>query len=77
MDGAPFAMDVANCTLVSVNGCTMLETREKRVMKAAVRWQGDSKSNILAHNTLGKGADGHTVIDKSSGVMLEKNLQSD
>ena len=74
LDGRPYGVYVADSSLVSITGTSVLETRAERQTLAAVRWAGDGNGNLLACNTLGRGRDGFVTIDETAGVRNWDNL---
>ena len=72
--GVPYGIDVADCSDVSITGCTITEAREKPKATAMLRWHGRGSGNLLASNRIGRGTEGATVIDARSGVVARGNL---
>ena len=49
-DGAPHAVLVENSSLVSITGCTILETRAALRTISGIRWIGTGSHNLVATN---------------------------
>jgi hypothetical protein len=75
LDGTPFGIFVKDSSLVSITGCSVLETRKEKKTRAAIRFQGTGSGNFVTANTLGKGKDGALLAEDSAGVKVGENLQ--
>ena len=53
LDAQPYGIQVSDSSLVSITGCSILETRSEKKTKAAIRFVGQGTGNYLAVNTLG------------------------
>jgi polygalacturonase len=65
LDGQPFGIFVEDSDQVSITGTSVLETRREKKTRAAIRLRGTGRGNLLAANTLGRGADGEIVKDEA------------
>ena len=73
-DGVPFGIDVLDGSHLNVTGCTVMDVRSDRRMRAAVRFAGEGRSNLLADNTLGQGTETVYDVSDSAGVTSANNL---
>jgi len=69
VDGTPYGLHIEDSSHVHVNGCTVVDAREKPQMKAAVHWEGPGQGNALTSSRLGRGTDGALKIDEASDVV--------
>lgn len=74
LDGQPYGIYLEDSEQVSITGSSVLETRDERKSRAAIRWRGKGSGNFVAANTLAKGTEETVVIDDESGVKLGENL---
>jgi polygalacturonase len=75
LDGYPHGVHVADSSLVSLTGSTIVETRAEKMTRAAVRFTGGGHGNVVSGNTLGAGADGALALDPAAGVHAENNFE--
>ena len=74
LDGVPYGIDAQTCSHVNISGCTVMDTREARKSKGAIRFAGAGEANLISTSTLGKGTEGTLAVDAASGVTLAENL---
>lgn len=77
LDGQPYGMLVDNSSSVSITGCTILETRAKKLARAAIRWRGPGSGNYIASNTLDRGTGETLSLEAASKVSVGQNLIGD
>ena len=70
LDAQPYGIQVADSSLVSITGCSILETRSEKKTRAAIRFLGKGAGNYLAVNTLGAEISAATT----AGVKIGENL---
>lgn len=75
IDGAPYGILLRECSDTILTGCTVLDSREQKLMRAAIRWDGDGHGNQIATSRLGKGTEG-TVL-AGDHVRLVDNVTED
>ncbi|HVW00189.1 MAG TPA: right-handed parallel beta-helix repeat-containing protein [Planctomycetaceae bacterium] len=73
LDGAPYGIWLEKCSEMLMTGCTVLENREEKLMKAAIRWNGEGRNNMIATSRLGKGTDATVAADGQ--VKLVDNVE--
>ncbi|HEX5447541.1 MAG TPA: right-handed parallel beta-helix repeat-containing protein, partial [Pirellulales bacterium] len=74
LDGQPYGILVEDSQQISITGTSVLETRDERKTRAAIRWRGKGSGNFLTANTLGRGTEDTWQIDDEAGVKLGENL---
>lgn len=72
IDGTPCGIFLDGCQDTLPTGCTVLDSRESKRMKAAIRWIGEGAGNMIATSRIGRGTDG--AIVGAEGVRLVENL---
>ena len=70
-------LHVENCSLVNVQGCSILDAREDQKMPHAVVWTGPGKANQIGNCTLGKGTGGAISATAESGLRMGENIEVD
>ena len=70
LDAQPYGIQVADSSLVSITGCSILETRSEKKTRAAVRFTGKGTGNYLVANTLGA----EILTESTAGVKIGENL---
>ncbi len=73
-DGVPCGLDAANCSDVSVTGCTIHDTRAERKSRHAVRFTGTGIGNLLATNNIGPTLESALALAETSGVDVQSNV---
>lgn len=76
LDGQPYGVLVDASAGVSITGCTIQETRAKKMARGAIRWTGPGSSNYITGNTLDRGTGEALSIDPASLVSVGQNLIS-
>ena len=61
LDGTPYGMVLEECSNTVINGCTVLEGREAKSMKAAILWRGDGSGNLVNGSRIGRGVEGAMI----------------
>ena len=61
LDGAPYGMVLDDCQDTIINGCTVLDDRMPKKMKAAIIWRGHGSGNMISCSRIGRGTDGDLV----------------
>ena len=64
LDGAPYGIYVDDCRDVLMTGSTILDRREKKLMKAAIHWKGTTAGSQISTSRIGKGTTGSIVAPK-------------
>lgn len=77
LDGQPYGVLVDSSSGVSITGSTIVETRAKKMSRAAIRWQGPGTGNYIAGNTLDRGTGQALSLDAASTVSVGQNLIDD
>jgi hypothetical protein len=62
-DGAPYGLFLEDCSETLVTGCSVLDRREQRLMKAAVLWKGAGAGNMITGSRLGSGSEGNVIAE--------------
>lgn len=70
IDGTPYGIDVSDSSDVNISACTVLEAREDKLSKAAVRWTGKGSGNMLSQCRIGPGSEAGVEIQESAGVTV-------
>ncbi|GIW79982.1 MAG: ATP-binding protein [Gemmatales bacterium] len=70
LDGVPFGIDASDCSYINVTGCTILDTRTTKKTRAAVRFAGAGKANLLSSNIIGDAVQ----IAKEANVTMANNV---
>jgi hypothetical protein len=66
LDGAPYGISLEDCSDTLITGCTVLDTREPKLARAAIRWKGAGAGNLIASSRLGSGSEGSIVQEKQA-----------
>jgi len=72
IDGSPYGIYLEECSDTLINGCSILDSRDRPLMKTAIRWNGTGAGNMIAASRIGSGTDGHVVAPEH--VRLSDNL---
>ena len=74
LNGSPVGIHLEDVSDSIIAGCTVLEDREEKAMRAPVVWTGTGTGNLVANNRLGK-VDGESVrVGENVGVVLSSNV---
>jgi hypothetical protein len=65
LEGTPNGVYVEDCHDTLLSGCTILDSREPKLMTAAVRWKGKGTGNFIAASRIGDGTEGAIVSDNN------------
>lgn len=68
LEGTPNGLYVEDCHDTLVSGCTILDSREAKLMTAAVRWKGQGTGNFITASRIGDGSEGAIVSDNNVKV---------
>jgi Pectate lyase superfamily protein len=63
LDGVPHGIYLEDCRDTLLSGCTVLETRPAKLMRTAVRWQGQGSGNLIVGCRVGSGSEGIIVAE--------------
>jgi hypothetical protein len=74
LDGQPYGVFVEDSDFVSITGTSILETRDEKKTRAAIRLRGAGQGNFIAANTLGKGTKEAVLRDETFEAKLGDNL---
>lgn len=72
LEPSPCGIAVRDCRDTILTGCTVLDERQPKQMKAAIRWQGDGAGNLVAASRIGSGTNG--AILGGDRVRLAENV---
>jgi hypothetical protein len=72
IDAGAYGVLFDGCSMVNMNGCTVVDQREEKKMRAAVKWRGCAAPNLMAGNILGEGSEG-VVLEGESEVTKAGN----
>ena len=61
LDGTPFGMVLDDCDDTIINGCTVLDGRSEKKMRAAILWKGRGAGNLIAGSRIGRGSEGDII----------------
>ncbi len=67
---------VADSSYVNISGCSILDSRDEKLMPSAVRWTGSGQVNSIRACTLGAGKENTLAIDESAKVVAENNTMA-
>ena len=74
LNGVPFGIDAQDCSSVSIQGCSVTETREAKKATGTIRFAGEGTGNILAGNTLNREAVGAAADQPPAGTIVRDNV---
>jgi hypothetical protein len=72
VDGAPHGILLDACSDTLLSGCTILDSRETKLMKSAIRWTGEGSGNLVSGCRLDPGSEGK--LDLPQHVTQSGNL---
>lgn len=72
LEGAPCGISLEDCSDTILTGCTVLDGRDPKLMKAAIRWTGAGSGNLIANCRIGPGTE--KAIQAESHVRQWNNL---
>ena len=72
IDSAPYGIYLEDCSDTLISGCTVLDSRDQKLMQAAICWKGAGSGNMIANCRLGTGTKG--AILAPDHVKLSENL---
>ena len=72
LDGTPNGLYLEDCSDTLINGCTVLDDREPKLMEHAIQWKGEGTGNSISSSRIGKGLKGDLTIPKH--VSLSDNV---
>jgi len=72
LEGTPYGIYLEDCSETLLTGCTVLDGREPKLMKASIHWRGPGQKNQIAVSRLGSGLEG--TIQAGEHVRLVDNL---
>lgn len=61
LDGTPYGMLLEDCRETLINGCTILDDRTPKQMKAAILWRGDGTGNAVSCSRIGRGTEADLI----------------
>ncbi len=74
LDGTPYGIYVEDGNHVSISGCQVLESRVEKQTRAAIRFKGTGKMNLVVGNTLVRGTKDAIESDASTELRSHVNL---
>lgn len=72
IDSAPYGLYLEDCSDTLITGTSVIDSREKKLMRAAIRWKGKGTGNLIANCRIGAGTEGTVIAD--GGVKQQGNL---
>lgn len=63
LDGVPYGLYLENCTDTLLTGCMILDTRDEKLMKTAIRWKGQSDGSLIGMSRIGRGTESAITAD--------------
>ena len=57
LDGAPYGIVLDECRDTVINGCTVVDDRQPKRMRAAILWKGDGSGNMISCSRIGRGTE--------------------
>jgi len=72
LDGTPNGIYLEDCSDTVLTGCTVLDDRQPKRMRAAIVWKGEGTGNLIAASRIGRGS--KTDVDAPAHVQLDGNL---
>ena len=76
MDPGLPGLYLEGCSLVNIQGCSILDDHEEPAMPHAILWEGEGSANQISGCTLGKGTDGAIQAAPEANVKLGDNLEA-
>ncbi len=76
LDGVPHGLHSADCSDVTVTGCTVHDTRPDRKSSHAIRFAGAGSGNLVAVNSLDPRMQEPILSDAGSGLRIEGNVHA-
>ena len=61
LDATPHGIYLENCSDTLISGCTILDDREPKLMRSAVRWLGTGSGNGIVGSRIGQGTEAAVV----------------
>ena len=61
LDGTPYGIVLDDCRDTLLDGCTVLDDREPKQMKAAILWRGDGAGNMVSCSRIGRGMESDLI----------------
>lgn len=58
VDGAPYGLLLDQCSETVLSGCSILDSRNPKLMQSAIRWTGDGANNLVTGSRLDGGLGG-------------------
>ncbi len=69
LEGAPYGISLEDCHDTLITGSTVLDAREPKLMRAAIRWSGTSTGSQIGQCRLGNGSATALEVDPSVKVV--------
>ena len=73
LDPAPYGIDVNKSDHVNISGCTVMDTREKPIMKGCIRFRGPGRGNLITASILGAPQEQALQLDPAAGTTTANN----
>ena len=73
VDPAPYGIDVNQSDHINISGCTVMDTREKSIMKGCIRFRGTGRGNLITASTLGAPQEQALQLDPAAGTTTANN----
>jgi len=73
LDPAPYGIDVNKSDHINISGCTVMDTREKPIMKGCIRFRGPGRGNLITASTLGAPQEQALQLDPAAGTTTANN----
>ncbi len=72
LDGEPNGIYLEDTSDTVITGCTVLDGRDVKQMKSAIRWTGNGSGNLIATSRIGSGTEGSVIAEQH--VRLSENV---
>jgi hypothetical protein len=74
LNGSPVGILLEDVSDASITGCTVLEDRDEKSMRASVVWAGTGTGNLMANNRLCKGVREAVSVGEDVDVNMNSNV---
>ena len=74
LGGVPYGIDAERCREVNITGCSVIDTRSEIRSRAAIRFRGPGKHNLIASCTIGKAREAALQLEPLSKVTVADSI---
>ena len=74
-DPAPCGIYLNDCSTVNLSGCQIFDSRDAKLMRRPMEWEGSGQGSLLTGNTFDRGTDGGVRIGGEVDVRMSANLE--